>query len=479
MSSRIRTRFAPSPTGHLHIGNARTALLNWIAARHAGGHFILRIEDTDQERSTSESARSILDDLNWLGLDRDEGPDAGGPNGPYRQSERNAIYIEHLDRLIADDQVYPCYCTARELEARRKEQLERGEAARYNGHCRNLSEPDRQKYEKAGRKPAFRFKTQADSVSFDDLVRGSVNTPGDQLGDFIIARANRMPMYNFACVIDDHFMQISHVIRGDDHVSNTPRQILIYEALHWNPPKFAHVPMILGPDRQRLSKRHGATSVDQYRDQGYLSDALVNFLSLLSWSSESGDEILDRKRLVSEFSFNRLSRSAAVFDTEKLNWMNGVYIREKTTAETLVQLTRPFFEKYGIPTNDEAKVAAVVRTLQKKIEKLTEIPVQAQVFFEDSVRPENNEAVDVLKNPDSLRVFKAFLSETAVLTYIDNDVFNHLMKTVQKQTGIKGKALWMPVRVALTGRLHGPELGAVAEIFGVEKCRSRIHHAIG
>jgi nondiscriminating glutamyl-tRNA synthetase len=479
MSSPIRTRFAPSPTGHLHIGNARTALLNWIVARHAGGHFILRIEDTDQERSTPASERSILDDLNWLGLNPDEGPDSGGQQGPYRQSERKAIYIEHLDSLTVNGQAYPCYCTAQELEARRKEQLKRGEAARYNGHCRNLSDSDRKKYEESGRKPAFRFKTDADSVCFEDRVRGTVKTPGDQLGDFIIARADLTPMYNFACVIDDHLMQISHVIRGDDHVSNTPRQILLYEALGWKPPQFAHIPMILGPDRQRLSKRHGATSVDQCREQGYLADALVNFLSLLSWSSESGDEILDRQRLISEFSFERLSRAAAIFDTEKLNWMNGVYIREKTPPETLVQMVRPFFEKSGFPTEDENKLAAIVRVLQKKIEKLAEIPLQARFFFEESVSPENAEAAGVLKNPESQRVFKTFLSETSALTQVNSDIFNRVMKTVQMQSAIKGRALWMPVRVALTGQLHGPDLGAVAEILGLEKCRSRIHQAIG
>jgi nondiscriminating glutamyl-tRNA synthetase len=475
----IRTRFAPSPTGLLHIGNARTALLNWIAARHAGGHFILRIEDTDQERSTAASERSILDDLNWLGLNHDEGPGSGGQYGPYRQSERMSIYFEHLDRLTVNGQVYPCFCTARELEARRKEQLKRGDVARYNGHCRNLSDSDRKKYEQSGRKPAFRFRTDTDSVCFEDRVRGAVTTPGNQLGDFIIARADRMPMYNFACVVDDHLMKISHVIRGDDHISNTPRQILLYEALGWTPPQFAHIPMILGPDRQRLSKRHGATSVDQYREQGYLSDALVNFLSLLSWSSESGDEILDRQRLISEFSFERLSRAAAIFDTEKLNWMNGVYIREKASPEMLAQMARPFFEKCGYQTGDESKLAAIVRTLQNKIERLAEIPVQARFFFEDSISPENAEAADVLKNPESQRVFKTFLSQISALTQLDSERFNRIMKAVQSQSGIKGKALWMPVRVAMTGQLHGPDLGAVAEILGLEACRSRIHQAVG
>ncbi|NQT24206.1 glutamate--tRNA ligase [candidate division KSB1 bacterium] len=477
MSQTVRTRFAPSPTGHLHIGNARTAILNWIIARHAGGQFILRVEDTDQERSTQESEASILKDLQWLGLDWDEGPDTGGNAGPYRQSERMDLYKSHLDQLIESEKVYPCYCTAEELEERRSEQLAKGEATQYNGHCRNLSYVDKQKYEAEGREPAFRFKADTESVTFEDLIRGAVTVPGDQLGDFIIARAGGMPMYNFACVIDDHLMEITQVVRGDDHVSNTPRQILIYQAFGWTPPQFAHIPMILGPDRQRLSKRHGATSVDQYREQGYLSDALVNFLSLLSWSSESGDEILTRERLISEFNFSRLSKSAAVFDTEKLDWMNGMYIRNLDVAE-LSRLLFPILKDRGYSIDSAKELEPITGLIQEKIERLSDANEKVAVFFKEDVNLNDPEARDVLSLSTSKQVFQSFLDVTDELSELNRETFMPLMKAVQQSSGIKGKELWMPVRVALTGQLHGPDLAGTVEWFGLEKCRKRVTQAL-
>lgn len=477
MTQTVRTRFAPSPTGHLHIGNARTAILNWIVAKHWGGRFILRIEDTDQERSTATSETSILKDLQWLGLDWDEGPDVGGDAGPYRQSERIALYKEHLDQLLESGQVYPCYCTAEELEQRRSEQLARGEATLYNGHCRNLSDADRHHYQSEGRLPAYRFKAATECVTFEDLVRGSVTVQGDQLGDFVIARAGGMPMYNFACAIDDHLMSISHVVRGDDHVSNTPRQILIYRAFGWTPPQFAHIPMILGPDRQRLSKRHGATSVDQYREQGYLSDALVNFLSLLSWSSESGDEILTRERLISEFDFSRISKSAAVFDTVKLDWMNGMYIRGLDVSE-LSRLLFPILKGWGYSIESEKALEPIASLIQEKIEKLSDAKEKAAVFFDEKVNVQDPEAKDVLKQAISNQVFQSFLDATDKLSELTRENFTLLMKSVQQSTGVKGKALWMPIRVALTGQLHGPDLAGTVEIFGINKCRKRIQQAL-
>ena len=477
MSNRIRTRFAPSPTGHLHIGNARTAILNWIFARHAKGQFVLRIEDTDQERSTRESETSIIKDLKWLDLDWDEGPNAGGEAGPYRQSERMDLYQKHLEQLLESGKVYPCYCTAEELEQRRSEQLERGEATHYNGHCRNLSDLQKKQYESEGREPAYRFKADTEDVTFNDLVRGSVTVPGDQLGDFIIARAGGMPMYNFACVIDDHLMDISHVIRGDDHVSNTPRQILIYQAFGWVSPTFAHIPMILGPDKQRLSKRHGATSVSQYRDEGYLSDALVNFLSLLSWSSESGDEILSRERLIAEFDFSRVSKSAAVFDTVKLDWMNGMYIRDLDVAE-LSQLLFPMLKAWGYTVESEKALETIAALIQEKIERLSDAKEKAAVFFDEEVEIEDSEAKDVLNQSTSQQVFQSFLDESAKLSELTREAFLPLMKAVQQASGVKGKELWMPIRVALTGQLHGPDLAGTVELFGLEKCCKRIEKAL-
>ncbi|HHS14395.1 MAG TPA: glutamate--tRNA ligase, partial [bacterium] len=374
----VRTRFAPSPTGRLHIGNARTAVMNWLFTCRMGGRLILRIEDTDEERSGRESETAILKDLQWLGIQWDEGPDLGGPYGPYRQSERTEIYRIHADLLRKEEKAYPCYCTARELEDRRKERIQRGDSAVYDGRCRHLTREERRGLEEEGRLPVLRFRAEAGSVEFDDLIKDHVSFPGDQLGDFVILRANGMPMYNFSCAVDDHLMHISHVIRGDDHVSNTPRQVLLFQAFGWDVPVYAHIPMILGSDRVRLSKRHGAVSVAQFREQGYLPEALVNFLSLLSWSSQTGEEILTLRQLIDEFDFKRVSSSAAVFDTEKLDWMNGVYIR-RMEADRLANLVEPFLKESGYSVSGE-KLRVLASVLQPKMERLSQISERARPF---------------------------------------------------------------------------------------------------
>lgn len=479
MPTLMRTRFAPSPTGHLHIGNARTAIMNWIAARHFGGQFILRIEDTDRERSMEASEKSILQDMHWLGLNWDEGPDIGGDHGPYRQSERLHLYRETLDALIQNGNAYFCYCTSEELEQRRKIQLEKGEQPHYDGRCLHLSTNEKQALTVEGREPSIRFHVQTESVAFNDLVKGDIAVPQDALSDFVIARPDGMPMYNFACVVDDHFMNITHVIRGDDHVSNTPRQILMYQAMQWQVPQFAHIPMILGPDRNRLSKRHGATSVSQFQEMGYLPEALINFLSLLSWSSESGEELLSKEQLIQEFNFEKVSRSASVFDTEKLDWMNGVYIREKIDLQTLTDRAVPFLQQAGYPIHDSEAALPIVKALQNKVETLSQMVTQANLFFQETVEPENAEATAIRNTPESQSVFRTFLTETEKLSTWDSAIFLSIMKQVQQISGVKGKGLWMPIRVALTGQMHGPELGPVTEILGLEKCRRLIEQAIG
>jgi nondiscriminating glutamyl-tRNA synthetase len=477
MNHVVRTRFAPSPTGHLHIGNARTAIMNWIFARHHGGAFILRIEDTDRRRSTAQSEASILEDLRWLGLGWDEGPDKGGSRGPYRQSERVEIYSEHLRRLEEKGRVYRCYCTPEELDERRKAMLERGESPQYDGLCRNLEESQIRQFLSEGRSPAFRFRVDDGETAFEDLIKGKLSFRNDTIGDFILARRDGMPMYNFACVIDDHLMDITHVIRGNDHVSNTPRQVLIYRAFGWDCPSFAHIPMILGKDRERLSKRHGATSVDQYREAGYLPEALVNFLSLLSWSSVSGDEILSVERLVREFDVSRVSQSAAVFDVEKLDWMNGMYLRAMDIS-CLCELAFPFFRNAGYPVRSETDIRNVMALLQSGVDRLSQIPEKAKLFFRETASPENADAEAVLKAAETRTIGSAFLAKTADLTSWTAEAFQGIMKDIQKETGIKGKALWMPIRVMLTGQVHGPELPKIAEIFGLEKCRRFVEKAV-
>ena len=474
----VRTRFAPSPTGRLHIGNARTAVMNWLFTCRMGGRLILRIEDTDEERSGRESETAILKDLQWLGIQWDEGPDLGGPYGPYRQSERTEIYRIHADLLRKEEKAYPCYCTARELEDRRKERIQRGDSAVYDGRCRHLTREERRGLEEEGRLPVLRFRAEAGSVEFDDLIKDHVSFPGDQLGDFVILRANGMPMYNFSCAVDDHLMHISHVIRGDDHVSNTPRQVLLFQAFGWDVPVYAHIPMILGSDRVRLSKRHGAVSVAQFREQGYLPEALVNFLSLLSWSSQTGEEILTLRQLIDEFDFKRVSSSAAVFDTEKLDWMNGVYIR-RMEADRLANLVEPFLKESGYSVSGE-KLRVLASVLQPKMERLSQISERARPFFADRVKPEDDEAAFWLQTEPARRALKALddLLETVSEPEWSGTAFLSLMKKVQETTGIRGKDLWMPVRVALTGQLHGPELPVLVEFLGLAKVRRFIRGSL-
>ncbi|MBC8183099.1 glutamate--tRNA ligase [candidate division KSB1 bacterium] len=473
-----RVRFAPSPTGHLHIGNARTAILNWLFAKHTNGKFILRIEDTDPERSADEFIKPIFEDLKWLGLPWDEGPDVGGSMQPYRQSERFDIYKKYAQNLLSDGKAYYCYCTSDELDQMRKESLAKGGTGFYNQKCLHLSETEKDEFVEQGRKPTIRFKVPENAeIKFDDVVRGELKWDSENISDFVIMRSEGIPTYNFAVVVDDGLMKISHVIRGDDHVSNTPRQILLYQALGFEIPEFVHIPMILGDDRSRLSKRHGATSLDQYHNKGYLPEALVNFLSLLSWSSESGDEILSIERLINEIDLNRISKSAAVFDVEKLNWMNGTYIRQ-TELKRLTELSIPFFQQKDYPVGDVDKTENIISILQEKVDYLEQLPEHAAIFFRDKVRIENSEAKSMVRQDSTQKVFWSFLRELEAIENIDRDIFRRMMKTVQNETGIMGKNLWMPVRIALTGDLHGPDLPMVAEILGREKCEKFIKQVI-
>ncbi len=477
MNKQVRTRFAPSPTGHLHIGNGRTALMNWLFTRHSGGKLILRIEDTDRERSTERSEKSILEDLEWLGLDWNEGPDQGGQCGPYRQSERMEIYREYIKKLNDAGKTYPCFCTPEELELRRRQMLAKGQSPKYDGHCREMSKTERDRLVQSGIKPSIRFRVDEDKVDFDDLIRGHLSFSRENLGDFVLFRPDHSPVYNFACVVDDHTMEITHVIRGDDHISNTPRQLLLYRAFGWTPPLFAHIPMILGKDRERLSKRHGATSVSQYREKGYLPDALVNFLSLLGWSSESGDEILSRRRLIDEFDFNRVSRAPSIFDVEKLNWMNGIYIRN-LDVDTLTNLLDPYLKTGDSSSNAIKEIKPIVTLFQDKLEYLSAIREKVKIFTQDHVIFENVEAENLVRSRNVKSLLKAFLDEMSSIQKWDSETFTRIMKTVAEQTGMKGKHLWMPVRIALTGQMHGPDLSKVAEILGYRKCQQLIKRII-
>ncbi len=473
----IRDRFAPSPTGYLHVGNARTAILNWIFARHKQGKFVLRIEDTDFERSTREFEEAIYEDLHWLGLNWDEGPDSGGAFGPYRQSERLELYREMAHRLLEEGKAFYCYCTPEEIEARNKARLGQAEQGKYDGHCLHLTEEQKRAYEAEGRKPVIRFHVPQETIRFQDLLKGEISFEGENISDFIILRSDGVATYNFAVVVDDALMKISHVIRGDDHLSNTPKQVLLFEALGFDVPVFVHIPMILGPDRAKLSKRHGMTSVRMYREQGYLPEALVNYLSLLSWSSESGDEILSLDRLVREFDFSRMSHSAAIFDIEKLNWMNGWYIRN-APLEKIVTLGLPYLKKAGFDVSNREFVTQVIDIARNYVDYLAQLPEVARIFFQNEVQPESPEAEEFLTLDSSRQVFEAFLKKLSAEEKLDAEIFKRLMKEIQKETRVKGKWLWMPIRVALTGHMHGPELPRVVEILGKEKIRRFLEKAL-
>ncbi len=471
--SDVRVRFAPSPTGYLHVGNARTAILNWLFARHSGGKMILRIEDTDFERSTREYEKALMEDLHWLGLDWDEGPDVGGEYGPYRQSERLEIYKEYALNLLEEGHAFHCYCTVEEVKERAQAALQRGETPHYDGHCRRLSEEEVSRYQEEGRKPVIRFHVPGGKIQFSDLVHGEVEFEGTNVSDFVILRSDGIATYNFAVVVDDALMRISHVIRGEDHLSNTPKQVLLFRALGFEVPIFVHVPMILGEDRTKLSKRHGDNSVRDYREKGYLPEALVNFLSLLGWSSPSGDEILSIDRLIREFDFDRLSKSAAIFNPDKLNWMNGWYIRH-TDLDRIVELGIPFLQKAGFDVSDREYVKRCIAAVIDGVEYLAQLPDKCKIFFRDEVEYEN---LELIKSEKSKRVFECFLRETENVEEWNGETFRAVMKKIQKETGIKGKELWMPIRVALTGQEHGPELPTVVELLGKEKCRRFVEKA--
>jgi nondiscriminating glutamyl-tRNA synthetase len=473
-----RVRFAPSPTGLLHIGNARTALFNYLFAKHHQGMFILRIEDTDIERSTDESIHQIIKDLQWLGIAWDEGPDRGGPEGPYRQSQRLSIYRDHADQLSQQGLVYKCFCSPERLEALRKQQLSKGKMPRYDGRCRSLSQDEISKMESAGQQPVLRFRVEGGPILFEDLVHGRMSFAPEGIGDFIIFRSDGMVAYNFACVIDDHLMKISHVIRGEDHLSNTPRQILVYRHLGWEPPTFAHHPLILGTDRSPLSKRHGSTAVSQYREEGFLAESLLNYLVLLGWTSPSGEEVLSMEKIAEEFSLKALSKSAPVHSRKKLEWLNSLYIRKKDEAE-LLDLLLPYFEKAGLPVNqiDRSYFIQVAAVLKENLGVLSQVEEYLGIFFDDRFVFEDG-AKTVLSDPIHRETLQTLLSVVEGSIEITADAWPSLLSHLEEKTGKKGKNLLAPFRAAITGKTRGPELARTLPLIGKERLIKRLKMAL-
>lgn len=475
----VRVRFAPSPTGPFHIGGARSALFNWLLARKTKGKLILRVEDTDLERSTKESEENIKNALRWLGLDWDEGVDVGGPYGPYRQTERLATYEQYTKRLLESGQAYYCYCSDEELETERQSLLAKGEMPRYMGKCRHLTEQQKNEFIKQGRKPTVRFKVPQDKqIVVDDLVRGEVSFDSNGIGDFVIVKSDGIPTYNYAVVIDDALMKISHVIRAEEHLSNTPRQILVYEALGFTVPRFGHISLILGKDRTKMSKRHGATSVDQYRQLGYLPEALVNFLALLGWSPVGEQEMFSLEELMTEFSTDRLAKNPAVFDIDKLNWINAHYIRQ-ISPDRLLELAVPHLQQAGYIDAEISDVQRewlikVLLSIQEHISYAAQVVDHAAVYFNDEIVFENQEAKDVLADPTVMPVLESFKKKLTELEVLDAQSIQGLLKSIIKELKVNGKKVYMPIRVAITGNTHGPELTNIIPLVGKERVLARL-----
>lgn len=479
MDKPVRVRFAPSPTGPFHIGGARSALFNWLIARQTGGKLILRIEDTDLERSTRESEENIKDALRWLGLDWDEGIDAGGEYGPYRQTERLAIYQKYTEQLLAQGKAYHCFCSEEELEAERQVLMEKGEMPRYLGRCRNLSAAEKDALCAEGRKPVVRFRVpEGESIMFNDLVRGQVVFESDGIGDYVIVKSDGIPVYNYAVVIDDASMHISHVVRGEEHLSNTPRQLLLYNALKFTPPEFAHISLILGKDRTKMSKRHGATAIEQYKNKGYLPAGLINFLVLLGWSPAGEQEFFTLDELVQQFSMDRVAKNPAVFDVDKLNWINGHYVKQLPVSE-LTEIALPHLIHAGYISEQEAKekrnwIEQVVGAVREYISYAADIVEHVDVFFNDAPELEDEGAKEILQAQEIPLVMNAFKEKIRAAIELDVPSVQTILKGITKELKLGGKKVYMPIRIALTGKAHGPELDSLIAIIGKERTIKRI-----
>ena len=482
--NKTRVRFAPSPTGHLHIGGARSALFNYLYAKKHGGTFILRFEDTDQNRNVENAEEKMLESMKWLGLHWDEGPECGGEFGPYRSSERLGLYQPYIDRLLEAGQAYHCYCTPEELEAEREAQMAKGETPKYSGKCRHLNQQEEQQYQQQGRKSVVRFRVPSDqSIVIQDKVRGRVVFESDGIGDFVIIKSDGMPTYNLAVTIDDHMMGITDVIRGEEHLSNTPRQMLIYEALGLDIPTFSHVSLILGKDRQKMSKRDGSLIqfVEQYRELGFLPEALLNFLALLGWAPEGERELFRIDELIEQFSLERVAKNPAVFDPDKLNWMNNHYLKE-ADLDVVTQLSIPHLQKAGLlPENvDEEKqqwVRSLVALYVERMQSCAQLPELVSIFFETGISYEK-EAEEILAEQSAGIVLSELRNQLQQLTEYTSETIQGTLKTVQKNTGFKGKQLFMPVRAAATGTVHGPDLNQSLWLLGKQRVEQRIDEAL-
>jgi len=477
----VRTRYAPSPTGDPHLGNIRTALFAWLLARHHGGQFILRIEDTDRARYVESGVEAQMRALRWLRLDWDEGPDVGGPFAPYVQSERLAIYREHVDLLLKSGWAYFCFCSPERLDQVRKEQQARKQPPKYDRFCRDLTPEQRGASETQGIQPVVRFKTPltGDTVT-RDVLRGTVAFQNETLDDFVLLKSDGFPTYHLASIVDDHLMEITHVLRGDEWLSSAPRHVLLYQAFGWEPPLFAHLSRILGPDRSKLSKRHGAHSALEYRDQGYLPDAVVNFLALLGWSLDDHTEIIDRDTLIENFGLDRVLPNPAVFNAEKLEWMNGVYIRQMPVQELAEQI-RPFLERQLGRRIDPDALGRVTPLIQERIKTLAEAVDMADFFFHDDLRYETKTLLGKQFADDARGAAGALeiaISRLESVPAWEHEALEATVRPLAGELGLKTGDLFGVVRVAVTGKTATPPLFETMEILGRGRTLERLRAAL-
>lgn len=475
----VRVRFAPSPTGAPHVGNLRTALFNWLWARHTGGKFVLRVEDTDQAREVENGLELIMGSLRFLGLDWDEGPDVGGPYGPYRQSERLSIYQQHGLELVAKGAAYYCYCTPERLEQMRKEQQARGEPTRYDRRCRWYTAEERARHAAAGEPRVVRLAVPLEGeTTLHDFIHGDITIQNRDVDDQVLMKSDGFPTYHMAVVVDDHLMQITHVMRGDDWIPSFPKHILLYQAFGWEPPLHGHVPNVMGPDKRKLSKRHGATSVIQFRDQGYLSETLLNFLALLGWSFDDHTELFTRQQLIELFTLDKIGKSPAVFDLAKLDWMNGYYIRGLDPDDLAARLM-PFLERAGLKA-DRAAVRAIVPLVQERLKRLDEIVAWVDFIFMDNLEYDPN----LLIGPKmtAAEALKALGAAYSVLegaaAWEDESRMESELRAAAERLGLKQGQFFGVLRVAATGKTVTPPLVGTLHVLGRERTLARIGQAL-
>jgi glutamyl-tRNA synthetase len=465
---KVRVRFAPSPTGFVHVGSLRTALYNYLFARHHQGTFILRIEDTDQARLTTGAVENLLSTLSWTGLDYDEGPVKGGPHEPYFQSQRLVIYKKYIDQLLDNGHAYRCFCSTERLEKLRAEQTAQKQNPKYDGKCRSLSVQEAGQL--ALREPyVVRMKIPASGETIvNDIIRGEIHFQNELQDDQVLLKSDGFPTYHLANVVDDHLMNISHVIRGEEWLLSSAKHVLLYRYFDWTPPQFAHVPLLLNPDRSKLSKRQGDVAVEDYIARGYLPQALLNFVALLGWNRGDDQEIFSLAELIDSFSLERVNKAGAIFDLDKLKWMNSSYIRNLDEKEYVQQVQREL-QKAGYDSGDSGKNRQIALAIRNSLVTFSDVASRAPLFFHEKIDVYHPEALEWLKTENSKKILNALISELQSLPAVTADSFKEVMKKVQAKTGLKGKDLWLPVRSAITGLAEGPDLPLVIEILGKDK----------